>query len=408
MAYIFRIHKGPEAAGNGWQPKGEIIAGKEGVGVSSIQDSLDHLPASGKVGTSIPTPFARIYLFKTAFLAKESKDNGVYGELISDCLDLLQFLFEKGDDPKLKAYVWDSSKSIMDLKNAGYPALSLLGESLRMALDYDSQSFKKSGLIIYLLEYDGILLGGTSPFSLVFTSPNLRRILCEKRAKGEAAEFSSNKRVEFFNLPRSLSDNKRPVEFREYLLSMTKKFNREFTADGPLKAFTDYIIRQTSDLRDISADIVDERYRNLVCRETDGSKTVSILTPAGIPICYNAVLPEMKESHFLLKPTCQVYKEFMKNTPLILPSSFSEAGWIYVDDPWDVRTEILDRCCKGKIADRKLPKNGSTNAEFTNMQYPWVSNCDFFTDKLIDLTYDVNVKCFFNNANTPRFLLPIR
>ena len=405
MAYIFRIHKGPEAGGEGWQPKGEIIAGKEGVGVSSILDSMDFLPASGKIGTSIPTPLARIYLFRTAFLAKESKDNGVYGELVSDCLDMLQFLFEKGEDPRLKAYVWDASKSIADLRNAGYPALTLLGDSLKMALDSDSETFSRQGLIIYLLEYDGILLGGTSPFSLVFTSPNLRRVLREKRAKGEGSAFSSNKRVEFFNLPRQLSA--RPVEFREYLLSMTKKFNREFIAAGPLKAFSDYVERQTVDL-DVTADIFDERYKNLVCRDADGSKNVSVLTPAGTPLCYNAVLPEMKESHFLMKPTTQAYKEFVKNTPLVLPSSFSEAGWIYVDEPWDVRTEILDRCCKGNIGERKLPKNGSTNAELTNMQYPWVSNCDFFTDRLIDLTYDVNVGHFFNNADTPRFLLPIK
>lgn len=142
MAYIFRIHKGSnEAGGEGWQPKGEIIVGKEGVGVSSILDSMDYLPASGKVGTSIPTPLARIYLFRTAFLAKESKDNGVYGELVSDCLDLLQFLFEKGEDPALKVYVWDAAKSISDLKNAGYPALTLLGDSLKMALDSDSDTF---------------------------------------------------------------------------------------------------------------------------------------------------------------------------------------------------------------------------------------------------------------------------
>lgn len=407
MAYIFRIHKGPEAGGEGWQPKGEIIVGKEGAGVSSIPDSMDYLPASGKVGTSIPTPLARIYLFRTAFLAKESKDNGVYGELVSDCLDLLQFLFEKGEDPALKVYVWDAAKSISDLKNAGNPALTLLGDSLKMALDSDSETFSRSGLIIYLFEYDGVLLGGTSPFSLVFTSPNLRRVLREKRAKGEAGAFSSNKRVEFFNLPRSLRE--RPVEFREYLLSMTKKFNREFNAAGPLKPFTNYVERQTSDLKDVTADIFDERYKNINCMEAGSTKTISVLTPAMTSLCYNAVLPEMKESHFLMKPTCQAYKEFMKNTPLVLPASFSESGWIYVDEPWDVRTEILDRSYKGvQIAQRKLPKNGSTNAEFTNMQYPWVSNCDFFTDRLIDLTYDVNVSRFFNNANTPRFLLPIR
>ncbi len=407
MAYIFRIHKGPEAGGEGWQPKGEIIVGKEGAGVSSIPDSMDYLPASGKVGTSIPTPLARIYLFRTAFLAKESKDNGVYGELVSDCLDLLQFLFEKGEDPALKVYVWDAAKSISDLKNAGNPALTLLGDSLKMALDSDSETFSRSGLIIYLFEYDGVLLGGTSPFSLVFTSPNLRRVLREKRAKGEAGAFSSNKRVEFFNLPRSLRE--RPVEFREYLLSMTKKFNREFNAAGPLKPFTNYVERQTSDLKDVTADIFDERYKNINCMEAGSTKTISVLTPAMTSLCYNAVLPEMKESHFLMKPTCQAYKEFMKNTPLVLPASFSESGWIYVDEPWDVRTEILDRSYKGvQIAQRKLPKNGSTNAEFTNMQYPWVSNCDFFSDRLIDLTYDVNVSRFFNNANTPRFLLPIR
>ncbi len=409
MSYTFRIHKGTVDSGEGWQPKGNIVSGKDGEGISSIQDLMDQLPASGKVGTSIPTPLARIYLFRTAFLNKGNTNNKIYEELVSDCLDLLQFLFEKGNDPKLKAYVWDATASIDELKKAGYPGLSLLGDSLKMALDSDNKTFNNN-LILYLFEYDGVLLGGTSPFSVVFTSPNLRRILREKRAKGEAADFSSNKRVEFFSKPKALKD--RPDEFKEYLLSMTKHYNRAFTTGEPLNAFCVYVEGQTAGMK-VSGDIYTERHKRIVCKnavESSGAKEVTIHTPAGTHICYNAVIPEMKNSHFLISPTNDAYKTAlgMKNTPLALPSSFSESGWTYIDEPWDVRTEILDRCCKGNIAERKLPKNGSTNAEMTNMQYPWISNCDIFTEKLIDLTYDVNTKYFFNNANTPRFLLPIK
>lgn len=59
MAYYFRIHKGIEAqnSSTGWN-KTDIIR-DDNTGIQSIDDTIDQIPASGKVGTSIPTPLAR-------------------------------------------------------------------------------------------------------------------------------------------------------------------------------------------------------------------------------------------------------------------------------------------------------------------------------------------------------------
>ena len=54
---------------------------------------------SSKAGTAIPSPLARMELFDTAFhiVASDQKNNlkgrTIYHQLVSDCLDVLQLIF---------------------------------------------------------------------------------------------------------------------------------------------------------------------------------------------------------------------------------------------------------------------------------------------------------------------------
>lgn len=413
-SYTFRIHKGSTSgvASNGWQKS----PGLDTNAISSIEDSLDKLPSSGKVGTSIPTPLARVYLFKTAFelvASKADRKPGVYDELVADCLDILQLLFEKGGDASKFDFIpWNASDEIKNLRsandeivsrgNSNYHALRLLADSFELALN----SAKEFQDTITLIKYDGILLGGTSPYTLVFTSANLRYELDKRRASDSGYDFSSNKKQEYCGEKR-LPLSARPKEFQMFLKTFVNNAsNLElFAHGGPLKPFADYVNAQTASVPEFTDDF-DVSFPEI--RGRNGSLNV-----LGIPLRYNDLATIPNESDFMMRPSVNYFRQYMAYEPLMIPSEFSSSGWIYVDDTWDPRTHIPNRVVKKLRADssyasRCLPKNGSSLGEPTTQKYPWVSDEDFLTDHIIDLSYDLNTKYFFNNAKYPRFLLPIK
>ena len=83
-----------------------------------------------KMGTSIPTPYARLYLFDSAFKQLNSYFNSedddlrhisyegvidnegnviptAYHFLVSECLDMLEFIFKYGDMENFDVVEWD-------------------------------------------------------------------------------------------------------------------------------------------------------------------------------------------------------------------------------------------------------------------------------------------------------------
>ena len=407
--YYFRVHNDGtqlNTTENGWQKS----PGLDTKAIAAIKDSLDKMPASGKVGTSIPTPLARIYLFKTAFELVSSTDStkvGVYDELVSDCLDLIQLLFEKGADlSKFEFVTWDPSEEVRTLRrrndefakvNPNYNAMNLLADSLELAVDA-APDFARG---VTLIKYEGMLIGGTSPYSLLFTSANLRYELEARRSSSQGYDFSSNKKVEFCG-SRKLRLSARPKDFQTFLKSFVNDSRHllMFAQGGPLKTFADYVNSETTGVDIISGSSYESSFPE-----------ITGLNVLGIPFRYNEMATVPHDSDFMMRPSVEIYKSYMSYPPLVLPSEFAATGWTYVDDDWDTKTQLTDWAVRsaGKIGTRKLPKNGSTNGEMTTQKYPWVSNEDFLCDNLIDVSFELNTKYFFNNADVhPRFLLPIR
>lgn len=420
--YTFRIHQVEKvnSSSDGWLESDGLTTKN----IANIPDEMENVPTSGKIGTSIPTPLARIYLFKTAYKVlndaydkakdKDKKDGekGSYAQLVSDSLDILQLLFEKGNDPKLRFIRWNKDTEIRRLKDKGSDPSVLLGESLEMAFN-TARSFDS---VMTLIEYDGIVLGGLSPFTLVYTSPNLRRELAERRKSGNF-DFSSNKKVEYCGVkPISLKD--RPKEFQEYLWSLTAINNSMLEAENSFRDFGQYV---RSQLGDRFMPITDEFRNEFEYNYKEFNPSLEI---AGLKIRWNNRTPDLENSSdFIMAPTTTEYRKYMSVAPLVLPEKFTQQNWKYADDYWDSNTQILvsmctDRCngsYKGRqIGERYLPKNGGHNGEYSTIKYPWVSNSDFFYDTIIDLGYAINTDKYFNNASSNAdggaisFLLPIR
>lgn len=395
MSYIFRLHKGDpiEQTGDGWL-ESKSIGTKE---INEIEDSIDKMANVGKVGTSIPTPLARVYLFKTAFdmvgRTEGGKASGVYAELVSDCLDLLQFLFENGGDNQISFVTWDKNEELKKLKDSKLKTHMLLADALNTAFETAKHFPEK----MVLIKYGNLVLGGISPYTLVYTSPNLRREL-----KNQSVNFTSNKNIAFCQgEPRSLSE--RPAEFQKYLYGMYRKYATLFTSEKPLYTFGNYVTAQ------LDASLVNNS-AEISAQYDSNHRAYSELSVEGISICYNIKAPDMTSSHFLMKPSSEV--EYLKKnnipTPLFLMSKFP-GGWTYIDDEWNGNTEWSGSLIQSiPITERQLPKNGSANGETMPQKYPWLTDSDFLYDQILSTRYKTNTDKFFNPIQGADFLLPIR
>lgn len=130
-----------------------------------VTDPLATAAASAnKAATSIPSMFARILFFRTAFgsITNPTVTTSVYAKFVSDCLDLLEDLFNH--NTQLSLMQWN--KNIQ---------LNTLGANpvLRDALQSQMNKFLPYVSDIYLIiDNAGQVVGGTSPFTIVYTSPN--------------------------------------------------------------------------------------------------------------------------------------------------------------------------------------------------------------------------------------------
>ena len=132
--------------------------------IKKIQDPAG-LTAKKEI-TSIPSPFARIDLAKTAF--KYVVDSGnldgntIYHKIVSDCLDVgeIFFNFDKltyedsvthKNKPMFEIVAWDRQNEIESLKKSKLKEHRILGETLDMYLNQEIQNNMLKHIIYILI-----------------------------------------------------------------------------------------------------------------------------------------------------------------------------------------------------------------------------------------------------------------
>ena len=235
---VFRIHN-EGALNQDWFSSTEINSNL----ISSIQtDSGD----GKRLPTSIPSPFARIDLVRTAFkivadsgnldgLEKNGKATATDNhKLISDALDIGQILFNydkhKND---LQLIAWDINTSLNKLL-AGNSAQKHLGKTLKLFLDqdraqYNFDKFEK----IYILKYKHRIIGGTSPRTLFFAAPD---------AKETDIKFGQDLMLDEQLLPLYRRDK----EYIKYLYALSKTV-QDFNTNFP--EFNQYLVKTINELQ---------------------------------------------------------------------------------------------------------------------------------------------------------------
>lgn len=414
MSYIFRKHSGRNQNLKNWE-NSTII---DNDSILTIPSAISNT-AQSKIATSIPTPFARVYLFKAAFEAyKTASENGtplsaMNKKLISDCLDIFQLLFDAGNDSSRIRFVkWDRNVRISKLQSTNQPkGHQLLGRSLELCFNDESAFLGWNEL--YFIFYDNKLLGGTCPFTLFFTAPSWER---EMKQAGIVIR-SAGEDIYFDDIPCLLPQ--RDPDFQEFMLRFSKVFGTQLEEiAAPLnlyiqssiekenKALFERVIHQSHQL---TLDVFEQGFPKISISDNE------LLFVKGVPIytrkpedidsaieAYSQFKIQATVNHY---QSVQSFKEAYTNrntypSPLVLQKGNFPLR--YVGDLWNPNIEVND-IPHIPVERRSLPG-------LTNINYPYLTVGDFLHENLINVEDNINDEAFFSGLKTGDFpfLLPIK
>ena len=413
---IFRIHSNGPIDIKAWGSRGNILKD------DAIKDINDDLIQgnSAKVATSIPNPFARMYLFETAFqMIKDSQHvgNNLYHQLVSDCLDVFQLLFMMGSNNKnIRFKKWNCQNRIDSLKSLGDISVSgklqphghkLLGLSLELFTN--SKRFNDFN-DLYLIYYKDILLGGTSPITIFFTSPNFQR---EMEENGIAFPPSHSTDILFDRIPAALHE--RDIDFQLYMHKLRAAFKIELGNACP--ELNQYLIKSAANFNHgILNDIDDDYEASDLISEYEKINVDPVTTES----LNSGIFPVLKypekritdfiatNSGFVIQNTVDYFKNYLAEDgtkvnlpiPLALISNCN-ASITYINQTWEPNTIVEYRADK-ELHKRVLPKSENT-------EYPFITTEDFLEDKLIEMPYSINNEFFFSGFSGKfEYLLPIK
>ena len=390
--------------------------GQTGYNVTAIGEIAD--PYEGdpsKNITSIPSPFARIDLVKTAFrevVASRNLDGRtIYHKMVSQTLDVAEIFFNFDNlKNKFEVIVWDKDKELLDTNGnpSKFATTNPLGKTLRVYLKSDAMpdatgnepyNFSKMKRI-YLLNYIGKgkrelkIVGATSPATLFFSSANDWANELNSVTFGTIHPFS-NTFVPLYE---------RDFEFQKYLNAFEKVYGTNFMADFPEVA--EYLTMNYNQLPIDKRDVIDNfvadpnclaSYEKLTIVGATGTDILEILGKA----FHKKPTHKNWESDFEIKST--IYSG--DKTPLVLPV---EAGSIY--EHLQYTTASFGNTNKAPYFDskpldsRRLPLVGDL--------YPYLTISDFLTDTIVCMPYEIDSDNFFdgniNYTNGNSYLLPLK
>lgn len=378
--------------------------------VPHITDTVGSGIALSKMGTSIPTPFARIFLFKTAFemvngSADGADDNSAYGKLVSECLDFLEFIYGYGDAIEVKS--WNVDSNISALKNSASKGHQVLGKSLEnFALNLGVKD-------IYLIYYNGVLIGGTSPFTLVYTSPNWQRVKNITNACG----LAGNHLFPDYSQPNAVATPlyRRDLGFR----TMLTRYYVAFRNVSGMRdtSFFKYIYRNQEmydeEMRKYFADITGAApydvamFRNDYACVKANMTEIDILGMGGASTLFLATTPPKPVSDTTISEDYKIAATVDNgnvNRPLVLFEGGITGATYVADKPLPNGIDIV-RNPDEQLDSRILPGG-------QNIKYPYLTDTDFLQEKIIKVGYKVDTDNFMTfgiqTAGNGDYLLPLR
>lgn len=392
MAKVYRLHDGQD--GTGWFTSTPIT-----------KEQLQTIITEGKdVATSIPSPFARIDLIKSAF--RWVADNGVNGstahhKLVSESLDVAQLFYASPKfREKIQIVAWNPKDRLKDLSENGNMRHSKFADTLGLFWNQDSvpenekenkvlYNFESVNRLYFILNKEtNNIIGGTSPATLFFASPDVAKVTANLNIR-----IGGDKLFDDDYAPL----HKRESSFIEYIYILAKQ-----------PKFADYFPDVYSYLEEVRENYLSSEIRQKVSNFDDEEINSFIPCPVlnnendtceilGIQLGTQTIDENEieKESDFVIKG--DYHPAGMK--PLILPYHKFSKKWTYIKKGiiWDENTKIP---YKNTVSpkDSKLPVQ--------NDQYYWLTIGNLFEDKIIELPYPID-DSKFKTCGLKKHLLPL-
>lgn len=205
MSKVFRLYKNGVNTLTDW--KGSVAFPYNSQNRVSIEDP-DGDSSKNEI-TSIPSPFARIDLVKTAFVRVCQPDlktkrvnlegDTIFHKMVSDTLDVGEIFFniDKYSD-KIEIIKWDSAAMISLLENSDKAGHHYLADALRKYMVSDAKAYNFNQLQdIYILNYkNGLneldIIGATSPRTIFFSTANKLEDVSKEINFGQDRPFDSD------------------------------------------------------------------------------------------------------------------------------------------------------------------------------------------------------------------------
>lgn len=363
-----------------------------------------------KLGTSIPTPFARLHLFHSAFLEVNAngRDAGAnYRKIISLALDMLEFLYLNGASSSMEILKWNVDEQTNFLNNSTSKH-QRFGATLNSCWTDNNYT----GRDIYLFSYKNNLIGGTSPLSLVYTSPNISETY-QGLSRGHQLFDTTD--------PVDLID--RELEFRLYIYKLWKTFYVQFSSGLLGSSLTQYISNTFN--KDVEETPIVGQIMNQfsaladplkeLLNPTDGSQTLKKIPLGGgyanlgdgsIPLLVKDLSNVAFKSDYVIKNTVDYFKNYEVNgqakimpAPLVLNKD--GIGARYVNETYWINGSIPPSDASIAPYDRILPN--------TEIKYPYLMAEDLMQDKIIEVSYDIQKSKFQTGLpHNTKYLLPLK
>lgn len=326
---------------------------------------------------SVPSIFSRLYEHANAFeqvvgnLHNDTPyvDNEAE-QLVSQWLDLLELI-----------YMYSREVNVFRLEGSDLQQLhwshDYNHQFLATIIQEDLNSPKFNGVNDwYLFCLDGIVLGGTSPMTLVYTSPDVKQ---KFEVNGLVLSGTNGNRL-FYDVVPLL---RRGLDFKQFMY----EYRCEFNLPQPIRDYISVCMQiDHINFHHISQSMT-VVYETIVLCYTQSGDVPILCIPANI-----------QNSDYVLIPG----KPVERPLPLVLsPQGLPGAKYIYGIQWNSIAFSVPEHISYIPLEDRFLPG--------TRIKYPFICSSDFLEGKIIQLSSDIDNRRFITCCHEKsRYLLPIR
>lgn len=369
--------------------------------------SIDDEFSLFKVPAILPTICSRLWLHDFAFdiLAKKGpqyRSNNSFSVIVSECLDLLEFLFLYSEDPELSIYQFN----LYNLHEEISGDEDFSGKELLMQLYHDRdlwRLFNSSCTDISIILFQGTAIGGTSPLTFVFTSPQ-----CNVFFQSHEETFYGEKGQTLFKEITPFYE--RGEQFQKYVAGLIAipDNNNSFSCyiksqfDDGLKNFYSSLSLKISIPLEHKATF--PQIINYKCDppchlhvSLPGRYKDSVYVPLG-----RVTAEQLIATEFCIRPTNpHTANQTNNDPPLVLTESGTYDIHFIKSRPKNYRVNFPTSINDTALSSRILPN--------TYLKYPYLVSNDFFEDNIIALDFKADSEKFFLiRDNNNSFLLPIK